>query len=99
MNPSEPTLKGIIDLMKSPTTQEIALITKAHDFAENAHKGQVRIGGDPYFTHLIGTAYNLAVLGMGARTIAAGFLHDIIEDLELPPETIEKEFGADILFF
>lgn len=98
MGPKDVTLSDIISLMRSPNKEDIALVTKAHDFARDAHKDQVRIGGEPYFSHLTGTAYNLATLGMSSTTIAAGFLHDIIEDLDLSAEAIEKEFGRDVRF-
>jgi GTP diphosphokinase / guanosine-3',5'-bis(diphosphate) 3'-diphosphatase len=98
MGPKDVTLQDIISLMNSPTNADKALVTKAHDFAQEAHKDQNRLGGDPYFTHLLGTSYNLATLGTSAQTIAAGFLHDAIEDIEISRAEIEKEFGSDILF-
>jgi guanosine-3',5'-bis(diphosphate) 3'-pyrophosphohydrolase len=88
----------ITRLMSAPSAEDIALITKACDFAKEAHKDQKRFSGDPYFVHLFQTAKILAELGMGATTIAAGFLHDSIEDVEVSPETIEREFSAEILF-
>lgn len=74
------------------------LIEKAREFAENAHKGKLRNNGEPYFNHLLATANHLKEIGMSAPTIAAGFLHDSIEDVGVSPETIEKEFGKDIRF-
>jgi len=92
------TLSDVISKMKSVSPDDIALITKAHDFAMDAHKDLKRFSGEPYFVHLIGTAYNLAELGMGPITVAAGFLHDSIEDVPVPAETIQREFGSEILF-
>ncbi len=94
----EIVLKDIILALKEPTDSDIALITKAHDFAREVHKDQKRFSGEQYFVHLLATAYNLALLGMGANTISAGFLHDCIEDVNVQKETIEKEFGKEILF-
>lgn len=91
-------IKEITALMHSPGEKEIALITKAYAFAEKAHEGQKRMTGDPYFVHAFATGKNLASFGMDAQTIAAGFLHDTIEDAGIPPQTIEKEFGKEILF-
>jgi len=74
------------------------LIEKARVFAEKAHAGQKRHNGEPYFNHLLATANSLQELGMSAPTIAAGFLHDTVEDTGVAPETIEKEFGKDVRF-
>lgn len=75
----------------------IALITKAYLFAENAHKDHKRYSGEPYMVHLYETARNLVELGMGARTIAAGLLHDVIEDTGVADSIIRDEFGEEIL--
>ena len=74
------------------------MITKAYAFAENAHKGQLRKSGEPYFIHVVATAKTLATLGMDAKTIAAGLMHDVLEDTQVPEEVMEKEFGKDIVF-
>lgn len=91
-------IKEIISLMVNPTKEDITLIQKAYDFAQKAHEGYMRNSGEPYFNHLFATARNIAELGMGANTIAAGFLHDTIEDTKITPEEIKKEFGEEILF-
>jgi len=90
--------KEITDKMISPTPQDIALVEKAYSFAEEAHKEHQRNSGEPYFVHLFETAKTLAEIGMSATTISAGLLHDSIEDVGITPETLEKEFGKDILF-
>jgi len=92
------SVKEILSLMDSPSPEDIALITKAYTFAEVAHKDHKRLSGEPYFIHLVETAKSIAGLGMGPRTIAAGLLHDSIEDVKVTPEEIEKEFGKEILF-
>ena len=91
-------VKDIVDKMRSPSKEDIALITKAYVFAEEAHKDHSRYSGEPYFVHLFETGKNLAELGMDPQTIAAGLLHDSIEDARVKEETIEKEFGKEILF-
>ncbi len=93
-----PDIKEIISLLQNRTPEDVSLIQKAYDFALKAHEGHVRKSGEPYFNHLFATAKNIAELGMGATVIAAGFLHDSIEDTETKPEEIEKEFGQEILF-
>lgn len=74
------------------------LIAKAYVFAERAHAGQKRMSGEPYFVHAFKTAKILAKLGMDAKTIAAGFLHDTLEDAKATETELEKEFGKDIAF-
>lgn len=90
------SVKDITDVMKSPTEKDIKLISHAFDFAQKAHEGQTRYSGDPYFIHVVGTAQNLAELGMDATVIAAGLLHDTLEDAEIDPKVLKKEFGREI---
>jgi GTP diphosphokinase / guanosine-3',5'-bis(diphosphate) 3'-diphosphatase len=75
-----------------------ALIRKAYDFACNAHKGQTRFSGEPYFNHAYETARILAEVGMSATVISAGLLHDVIEDTSVTAEELKKEFGEEISF-
>jgi GTP pyrophosphokinase len=91
-------IREIISLMQNPTEEDFNLIQKAYDFAQKAHEGHTRFSGEPYFNHLFATAKNIAELSMSATTISAGFLHDTIEDVNVSPEEIEKEFGKEILF-
>lgn len=93
-----PEIKEIIDLMDSPSQRDIKLITKAYDFAYEAHKGHKRNSGDPYFVHLFETAKTLVEFGMGPRTIAAGLLHDTIEDTSTTSENLKSAFGDEILY-
>ncbi|KKS82632.1 MAG: RelA/SpoT family protein [Candidatus Wolfebacteria bacterium GW2011_GWC1_43_10] len=74
------------------------LIKKAAVFAKNAHKNQKRASQEPYFNHLLETAYKLAEWKLDAATIAAGLLHDTIEDCQIPKDVLEKEFGEEIVF-
>lgn len=74
------------------------IVKKAYEFAENAHKEQKRKSGEPYFIHLVATAKNLAELKMDAPAIAAGLLHDSVEDGVATEEELEREFGAEITF-
>ncbi len=74
------------------------LVSRAYRYAEHAHSTQQRYSGAPYFVHVSACAKTLATLGLDAPTIAAGLLHDVLEDAQVPPETIEKEFGKEILF-
>jgi guanosine-3',5'-bis(diphosphate) 3'-pyrophosphohydrolase len=78
------------------TKKERDLIERAYNFSESAHKGQKRLNGDPYFYHAFETAKTLAKMGMDTQTIAAGLLHDVLEDTKTSEETLIKEFGEDI---
>jgi GTP pyrophosphokinase len=92
-------VKEITDLVASGVDEkDTELIKKAYLFAERAHEGQKRLSGEPYFTHPVETAKILAGLGMDMQTIAAGLLHDTLEDTKTTEEDIQKEFGDDILF-
>ncbi len=76
---------------------KVELVTKAYSFAEKAHEGQLRKSGEPYFIHPLSVASILAKLMLDAPTIAAGLLHDTVEDCEgVTQEVIEKEFGAEV---
>jgi GTP pyrophosphokinase len=74
-----------------------ALLEKAYRYAEKMHENQKRASGEPYFTHPCSVAEILVDLGLDAPTVAAAFLHDVIEDTPATPEDIKKLFGEEIL--
>ncbi|MFA6227157.1 MAG: HD domain-containing protein [Candidatus Paceibacterota bacterium] len=84
--------------MDSPSKDDVALIKKATTFAEEAHKDIKRKSGEPYFNHVFETAKTLASFKTDSATIAAGLLHDSIEDGVATEEEIKKGFGDEILF-
>ncbi len=92
------TVKEIIAALQEHTPEDEALIQRAYTFAENAHKGHARYSGEPYIMHPAAVALHLATIGMDAPTVAAGLLHDTIEDGDVTEEQIEKEFGAEVRF-
>ncbi len=76
---------------------DMELVRRAYAFAEKAHAHQVRKSGDPYFCHPCAVAVILADLMLDASTIAAGLLHDVVEDCEgVTSEMIGQEFGQEI---
>lgn len=77
--------------------EEAEVLQKAYGFAEEAHKGQKRASGEDYFTHPCAVADILIGLGMDYFTIAAAFLHDVIEDTATTEEDIRREFGETVL--
>ena len=77
--------------------ENIELIQKAYDFAYEHHKGQFRKSGEPYVIHVIQVANTLALMHCGPKTIAAGLLHDTVEDCEgVTTDTITELFGQEI---
>lgn len=84
--------------MRALTPEGTALIEKAYAYAAKAHEKDVRYSGEPYFIHPSAAALILAELGMDAATVAAGLLHDAIEDGKASGEEVEREFGKEVLF-
>jgi len=76
--------------------EDVQLVERAFHFAQDAHEGQLRHTGEPYFSHCVAVGRKLAELKLPSEVIAAGLLHDVPEDTEKTVEDIEKEFGADI---
>jgi len=93
----KPEIEEIFNLSQKLTKEDKELLQKAYNFAYKAHEGQLRKSGEPYFNHVFATAKNLADLGMKAKTMSAGLLHDVIEDTPITEEEIRKEFGEEIL--
>ena len=73
-----------------------ALIERAYAIAERAHAGQKRESGEPYIQHPLTVAFLLADIGMDTATIAAGLLHDVIEESDIDLESLAHEFGPHI---
>jgi GTP pyrophosphokinase len=78
--------------------ESIEIIKNAYYFMEEKHKDQYRKSGEPYKYHLIEVAYILTSFNVGPTTIAAGFLHDTVEDTDTTLEEIEEKFGEDVAF-
>lgn len=71
-------------------------IRDAYEFAEEQHKNQFRKSGEPYIHHLIEVAYIIASLQGGPATLIGGLLHDVVEDTDIPIETIQARWGSDV---
>ena len=71
-------------------------IREAYDFILEKHAGQLRKSGEPYYHHLVEVAYILAGLHCGPKTIAAGFLHDVVEDTDVTIDDIRKKWGDEV---
>jgi guanosine-3',5'-bis(diphosphate) 3'-pyrophosphohydrolase len=75
---------------------DIELLRRAYVFSAFEHKGQVRHSGEPYLVHPLEVADQLADMKLDVVAIAAGLLHDIVEDTQTPIERIRELFGADV---
>ncbi len=79
--------------------EEITLLRKAYALARTAHEGQFRKGGEPYIMHPVAVATIIAEdFMMDANSVAAGFLHDVVEDTDTTIDDIRREFGDDVAF-
>ena len=76
--------------------KDITLLKKAYVFAARAHKGQVRRSGEPYLSHPLEVARMLSEMRLDSVTLAAGLLHDVLEDTDVTPADLKKDFGEEI---
>lgn len=93
----DPTFDQLLDNIRTynPGFNE-DLLTRAYQFGLWAHRNQNRQSGEPYFEHCINVALILTEMRMDSTTIAAGLLHDVVEDTGYTHEEITEEFGAQI---
>jgi (p)ppGpp synthase/HD superfamily hydrolase len=87
--------QGLAEAGKASRSND-KLLAAAFDFAHQLHDGQMRASGEPYIVHPIAVADLLRDIGAGSSVIAAGFLHDVVEDTQVTPEEIEAQFGAEV---
>ncbi|MDD7412366.1 MAG: bifunctional (p)ppGpp synthetase/guanosine-3',5'-bis(diphosphate) 3'-pyrophosphohydrolase [Eubacteriales bacterium] len=84
-------------IQKYHPKDDLSLVTRAYQFACEAHKDQKRKSGEPYIIHPVCVASILADLMLDSTTVAAGFLHDCVEDnKDVTVETIEAQFGPEV---
>ena len=89
-------LESLLNSLPDFKPHEVDLITAAYQRAEQAHSGQRRKSGEPYFTHCVAVASILAEMKMDAKSVAAGLLHDVAEDSDVSIEILRGEFGSTI---
>jgi GTP pyrophosphokinase len=78
------------------TQKDYDFILRAYRFAEKAHEGQVRSSGEAYVNHCVAVAFILADLRVPPLVVAAGLLHDTVEDTDVSLEDIRKDFGTEV---
>ncbi|HTG00578.1 MAG TPA: bifunctional (p)ppGpp synthetase/guanosine-3',5'-bis(diphosphate) 3'-pyrophosphohydrolase [Nitrospirota bacterium] len=90
-------LEDIVErIQKYNPEADVDLLRRAYIFSAKAHQGQTRLSGESYLIHPIEVAYILAELKLDAATVAAGLLHDTIEDTSVSPEEIKSLFGDEV---
>jgi RelA/SpoT family (p)ppGpp synthetase len=87
-------LANIFKALPDLSRNDRALLERAYNYARTAHEGQYRKSGEPYITHSLAVAEILAEMGMDVPTIAAGLLHDVVEDTQTTLDDIEQGFGS-----
>lgn len=95
-SPEELYQNLLVRIQRYHPTTDCSMIEHAYQLAHEAHKDQVRKSGEPYIIHPLCVAIILADLEMDKETIAAGLLHDVIEDTNYTYEDIQREFGDDV---
>jgi GTP pyrophosphokinase len=99
--PVESTTVSIDDIISRVTAYSpqapVDVLRRAYEVSATAHDGQIRKSGEPYVMHPLAVAEILTTLRMDVPSIVAGLLHDTVEDTLMPRETIEQQFGPDVL--
>ncbi len=91
-------MNGLLERLRSNENPRLdnALLLRVYEYAQKAHAGQVRESGEPYFTHPCQVATILMDMEMDTATIAAGLLHDVVEDTDTVIEQVRELFGPEI---
>jgi guanosine-3',5'-bis(diphosphate) 3'-pyrophosphohydrolase len=90
-------LDVIVDRVRSyHPTADVAIISKAYQFSQHAHREQKRKSGDPYFIHPASVAGIITDLKLDTASVCAGLLHDVVEDTAATLTDIDREFGGEI---
>jgi GTP diphosphokinase / guanosine-3',5'-bis(diphosphate) 3'-diphosphatase len=91
------TAEQVIDITRNYLNEEhVEMVIKAYEFAQHAHREQFRKSGEPYIIHPIQVAGILADLEMDPATVAAGFLHDVVEDTNVSLKDIKEAFNDEV---
>ena len=92
-----PVLEPLLQTVRATHPRaDLAIIERAYEVAETAHRGQLRKSGDAYITHPLAVTTILAELGMTPATLAAALLHDTVEDTAYGLGQLEKDFGREV---
>jgi len=90
-------LNDIVDeILQYNPNADIPMVEKAYIFSAKAHKGQIRLSGEPYLIHPLEVAYTLTRMNLDVPSVVSGLLHDTIEDSYVSKKEIESYFGKEI---
>jgi len=93
------TLTELVDRVRTyQPGADAELIARAYDYSLEAHRGQMRKSGDPYFSHPASVAGIITELKLDSSSVCAGLLHDVVEDTLATTTDIEREFGQEVAF-
>ena len=90
------TINDLVRLLLEYNPEEVEIVTKAYEYAERLHDGQVRQSGEAYISHPLNVAYILAEMHADRDTICAGLLHDTLEDTNITKEDLAHDFNKNI---
>ncbi len=94
---SNPALEPLFRIVRGTHPKaDLAALEQAYKTAEQHHRGQLRLSGDPYITHPLAVTSILAEMGMTVPTLAAALLHDTVEDTSYTIEAVKRDFGAEV---
>ena len=94
---SDRTLTKLIERVRATRPDvDVSIVERAWDYAEQAHHGQIRESGEPYFDHPAAVAFILADMDLDPNTIASGLLHDVVEDTGKHYEELASAFGTEV---
>jgi len=92
-----PLLENLLEILPDNYTRiDREFIIQAYNYAENAHSSQKRASGEPYISHCVAVAIILAELRVQPVVVAAGLLHDTVEDTPVTLQDIQREFGDEV---
>ena len=89
-------LNDLIEILEEYNPEEVEIVKRAYEYADDLHKGQFRQSGEPYISHPLNVAYILAELHADRDTVCAGLLHDTLEDTKITKEDIAHDFNQNI---
>jgi GTP diphosphokinase / guanosine-3',5'-bis(diphosphate) 3'-diphosphatase len=90
-------LRRLFDTLETyMPADQIEQVMRAYEFGAAAHRGQTRLSGEPFISHPIAVAQELADMRMDAQAIAAAILHDVVEDTDTTLDDIKEQFGIEI---
>ncbi len=93
------TLPNLVERVRSyQPGADVDLVARAYDYSLEAHRGQTRKSGDPYFSHPASVAGIITELKLDTASICAGLLHDVVEDTLATISDIERDFGQEVAF-